>query len=89
MFIRCDEYYEKYLGDSCDNKCDECFAETTIYINKRDLYLEGETMLSEVKVKKGTWWRELFRNNTHIVLETRDGKSWYISHDIFKKHFKE
>ena len=89
MKISCSEYYEKYLGDCCNNRCYECFAEKTIYVNTQDLYLSGETIVHRVKVKKGTWWRELFRNKTHIVLENLEGNSWYISWYMFDKYFKE
>ena len=89
MKISCEEYYEKHLGDSCDNKCDKCFADKTIYINNQDLMLSGESIIHEVIVKKGTWWRELFRNREHIVLENIEGKSWYFSWDWFNKYFHE
>jgi hypothetical protein len=92
MYITCEEYYTKYLGDWCDNKCDECFAEKTIYINNRDLYLPSEFIAgTEIKVEKGTLWRELFRNDfdKHIVLKNQNGKSWYISYKLFNECFEE
>lgn len=92
MYITCEEYCTKYLGDNCDNKCDECFAEKTIYINNRDLYLPSEFIAgTEIKVEKGTLWRELFRNDfdKHIVLKNQNGKSWYISYKLFNECFEE
>ena len=89
MDISCREYYEKYLGDECNNKCDECWADKTIYINTKDLKLPGEMAIQTVVVEKGTWWRELFRNKTHIVLKNTKGQSWYISWEKFNKYFEE
>lgn len=93
MYISCEDYYSKYLGDTCDNKCDECFAGKTIYINNRDLYLPPKDFIAgtEVKVAKGTWWRELFRNdfNKYICLENIYGDGWYISYKLFDECFEE
>ena len=89
MYIPCDEYYEKYLGDSCDNRCDKCFAGKTIYINKEDLDLSGEMIIQNVTVEKGTLWVELFRNKTHVILKSINGDAWYLSHEMFNKYFTE
>jgi hypothetical protein len=90
LYITCEEYYTRHLGDTCNNKCEECFAEKTLYINNQDLYLLDDWG-NEVKVEKGTLWRELFRNDfaKHIVLENKNGKSWYISYKMFDECFEE
>lgn len=89
LYIPCDEYYEKYLGDNCDRDCHNCFAEKTIYTNKKDLDLSGEIIIQNVTVEKGTQWVELFRNKTHIILKNINGDAWYISHEMFNKYFVE
>lgn len=87
MTISCEEYYEKYLGDSCNNKCENCFAEKEIYIVKEEFEVCGESVIHKVNIPKGSWWWIMFENTTHVCLTQGDGKELRIIKEMFDKYF--
>ena len=88
MYITCEEYYENYLGDWCNNKCEDCFADKEIYICKENFEVTGNTLLDKVVIEKGSWWWKVYENKTHVAL-TCDGKHrLHIIREIFEKHFE-
>lgn len=87
MFMSCETYYEQYLGDYCDKECEQCFGNKWIYICIEDFFVSGETVLDEVKVKRGDWFWETFSNDNHVGLECGDGKVLRITHEMLNKYF--
>lgn len=88
MYISCEEYYTKHLGDWCNNKCDKCFAEKDLYINTKELTLFGRN-LKKFTIPKGTLWREVKWLEDKIYLINEKGKVWYFSLEEFKKCFEK
>ena len=88
MLISCEEYYEKYLGDNCDGKCDECFGGKEVFIVKEDFEVIGETVFHKVPIKKGDWFWIKYENQTHKCLTQGTDKDLIITHELFNKNFK-
>lgn len=87
MFISCETYYEQYLGDLCDKKCEQCFGDKEIYVCKENFFVTGEIILDKVKIEKGSWFWIKFENDSHVCLECGDDKELLITHEIFNKYF--
>ncbi len=87
-FIPCEWYYENVLGDSCNNKCDECFGDKDIRVCKEDFEVCGETILDKVTIKKGSWWSLLFINNDHVLLDGLDGHQLTLKRSLFDSYFE-
>ena len=86
-YVPCEWYYEHELGDSCDNKCDECFGNTDVRICKEDFEVIGETILDEITIEKGSWWSLIFMNNDHVLLKGIDGHELRLKRDLFDLYF--
>lgn len=88
MYMSCETYYEHYLGDNCDNKCDRCFGDKEIYICTQDFKVSGETILDEVTIKKGEWFWIHFINEDHVILKDPTGNFLRLNDmEIFKNNF--
>lgn len=86
-FVPCEWYYENILGDSCDNKCDECFGDKNIYNCKSSFEVTGD-MLEIVTVKKNSWWELKFINNDHVLLRGVDNRELRLKRDFFDSNFE-
>ena len=86
MYITCEEYYEKYLGDNCDNKCHECPGNREIYICKENF--NAGTELTPCIIKKGSWWWISHERKEYIRLCTNESDTiLYISPDRLAVRF--
>ena len=86
-YVPCEWYYENILGDSCNNKCDECFGDTDVRICKEDFEVPGE-MLETITIKKGSWWSLIFMNDDHVLLDGLDGHQLRLKRDLFDLYFE-
>ena len=86
-YVPCEWYYENILGDSCNNKCDECFGDKDIRICKGDFEVVGE-MLEKITIKKGSWWSLIFINDDHVLLDGLDGHQLRLKRYLFDSNFQ-
>ena len=87
MIISCEDYYENYLGDWCNNKCDKCFADKELYVVQETFEVCGDTLLDKVAIEKGSWFWIKSKNNTHVILDNGGDRLLYLVHDLFEKYF--
>ncbi len=87
-YVPCEWYYEHILGDSCDNKCDECFGGKDIRVCNKDFVVTGETLLDSVTIEKGSWWELRFINNDHVLLYGTDNHELRLKRDFFDSNFE-
>lgn len=85
-YVPCEWYYENILGDSCNNKCDECFGGKDIYICKSSFKVTGD-MLETVVIEKNSWWELKFINNDHVLLYGTDNYELRLKRDLFDSKF--
>ena len=83
------DYYEKYLGDNCDNKCDKCFADKDIYVVQEDFEVIGESVIHKVQIKKDSWYWIRYRNPTHVCLTQGTDRDLLITHELFERYFRQ
>lgn len=86
-YVSCEWYYENILGDTCNNKCGECFGNKNIYICKSSFEVTGD-MLETALVEENTWWVLKFMNNDHVLLDDLDGHRLTLKRDLFDLHFE-
>lgn len=86
-YVPCEWYYENILGDSCNNKCDECFGDKDVRICKEDFEVVGE-MLEIITIKKGSWWSLIFMNDDHVLLDNLDERQLTLKRDLFEQYFE-
>lgn len=89
MYIPCEIYYEKYLGDWCDNNCEHCFGDKEVYKCIQDFEVCGESIIHKVRINKGQWFWIHTENNTHVGLRDYSDKELWISKELFKKYFTD
>jgi len=86
-YVPCEWYYENILGDSCNNKCDECFGDKNIYVCKSSFEVTGD-MLATVVIEKDSWWELKFINNDHVLLCGADNHELRLKRDFFDSNFE-
>lgn len=86
-YVPCEWYYENILGESCNNKCDECFGDKDIYICKSSFEVTGD-MLKMVLIEKNSWWELKFINNDHVLLLGSNDYELWLKRDLFNLHFE-
>lgn len=86
-YVPCEWYYENILGDSCNNKCDECFGDKNIYVCKSSFEVAGD-MLKMVLIEEDSWWELKFINDDHVLLFGTDNNELRLKRDFFDSHFK-
>ena len=86
-YVPCEWYYENILGDSCNNKCDECFGDKNIYVCKSSFEVTGD-MLKIVLIEEDSWWELKFINDDHVLLFDTDNNELRLKRDFFDSHFK-
>ena len=86
-YVPCEWYYENILGDSCNNKCNECFGDSDIYICKSSFEVTGD-MLETVLIEEDSWWSLIFINNDHALLDGLDGYQLTLKRDLFDLYFE-
>lgn len=89
MWMPCVRWYEEYLGDSCNNDCENCYGDKMHVFAKDDFSITGE-MLSEVKIKKGERFWIYSETIDRVLLKGNDPSKDHFYHfqkDFFKEHF--
>ena len=86
-YVPCEWYYENILGDSCNNKCDECFGDKNIYICKSSFETTGD-MSEMVVIEEGSWWELIFINNDYVWFCGADNHELRLKRDFFDSHFE-
>ena len=87
-YISCEDYYENYLGDWCNNKCEECFGDKEIYKCIETFEVCGKTLLDKVTIEKGEEYWIRYETNTHIGLYRGDDHILHIIKELFEKYFR-
>lgn len=87
MHIPCEIYYEKYLGDCCNNDCDNCFGDKDVYECTEDFEVTGETILDKAKIEKGDWFWAHFINDDHVLLRNGTDHWLRLQRKYFDKYF--
>ena len=54
FYLSCEEYYTDYLGDNCNNQCEECCGNKEIYVVKKDFEVATYSVLQKDIIKKGS-----------------------------------
>lgn len=86
-YVTCEWYYEHVLGDSCDNRCDECFGDKDIYVCKSSFEVVVDT-LEKVAIKRGSRRELKFINNDHVLLYGTNNHELRLKRDLFDSNFK-
>lgn len=86
-YVPCEWYYENILGDSCNNKCNECFGNKDIYICKLSFEVTGD-MLEMVTIEKNSWWELIFINDDHVLLGGTNNYRLRLKRDFFDSNFE-
>ena len=85
MFVSCEEWYEKYLGDSCNHDCENCYGDKNHVFAKDEIIIVGD-MLVEHTIKKGERFWIHSESINSVILRQYD-KFFYLPKDKFIKHF--
>lgn len=86
-YVPCEWYYENILGDSCNNKCNECFGDKDIYICKSSFEVIGY-MLETFLIEEDSWWELKFINNDHVLLCGTNHLELSLKRDEFYSYFE-
>ena len=86
-YVPCEWYYENILGDSCNNKCDECFGDKDIYVCKSSFEVAGDK-LEMILIEEDSWWELKFTNNDHVLLYDTNDYELRLKRDLFDSHFE-
>lgn len=86
-YVPCEWYYENILGDSCNNKCDECFGDKDIYTCKSSFEVTGD-MLKMVLIEKDSWWELKFINDDYVLLFDTNDHELRLKRDLFDSNFE-
>ena len=89
MNIPCEIYYEKYLGDWCDNNCEHCFGDKEVYECIEDFEICGDSILDTVKIEKGEWFWIGGKNRTHVRLLNGTNHELWLMNELFEKYFTD
>lgn len=89
MFIPCEIYYEKYLGDICNKDCERCFGEKEVYECTQDFEVSGASIIDKVKIRKGEWFWIGYKNKTHVSLRCGNDHELILSKDMINKYFTD
>ena len=88
MYLSCEEYYEKYLGDNCNNNCEYCYGRKEIYICKKEFEVCGESVIHKIKIEKDDWYWILSENEKRVTLICDDKNRLVLTRELFEKYFK-
>lgn len=88
MWMSCETYYEKYLGDWCSNNCEKCFGDKEIYICKKDFTVSGKTILDRIKIEEGEWFWIHSNTKDRVVLANGSKHFLHLSRKTFEKYFE-
>ena len=86
-YVHCEWYYEHILGDTCNNKCNECFGDKDIYVCKSSFEVTGDK-LEMVLIEEDSWWHLGFINNEHVLLYDTNNYELRLKRDLFDSHFE-
>ncbi len=86
-YISCEEYYENYLGDWCNNKCEKCFGDKEVYECIETFEICGKTVLDKITIEKREWYWIEYENDTIVTL-CNGSSTLYLSKELFKKYFE-
>lgn len=89
FYLSCEEYYTNYLGDNCNNKCEECCGNKEIYVVKKDFEIPTYSVLQKDVIKKGSWYWIKHENpkNGDKLLIGQDGTRLHITNECFNLNF--
>ena len=88
MWMKCETWYEDYLGDWCSNDCEHCYGDKENIFAKDDFEIVGAS-LNLIKINKGErfWIHSETKDNVIVMDDSCLNHYYTFRKDFFDKHF--